>query len=170
MDPAEMPDDIEYDASTHRLIVGGGWVDGVSPEVWAYSISGKCVLRQWFSYRKQNRERPILGDRRPPSPLSLIQPDSWLAEYTTELLDLLHVLGRIIELEPAQAGLLERICDGPLISLDELQKAGAFAIPADYPKQPTATVTGDRTDPAQTNLFKAEAILPQKKTRRGKLS
>jgi hypothetical protein len=42
-------------------------------------------VSQWFSYRKRNRERPIIGDRRPPSKLGVIQPDHWLAEYTTEL-------------------------------------------------------------------------------------
>ena len=57
---------------------------------------------------------PIIGDRRPPSPLDNIQPEGWLPEYTTDLLDLLNVLGRLIALHPAQAALLERICDGPL--------------------------------------------------------
>ena len=37
--------------------------------------SGKRVLTQWFSYRKKNRERAIIGDRRPPSKLGDIQPD-----------------------------------------------------------------------------------------------
>jgi hypothetical protein len=50
-----------------------------------------------------NRERPILGDRRQPSLLGDIQPDHWLAEYTTELVNLLNVLGLLVELEPGQA-------------------------------------------------------------------
>ena len=90
--------------------------------MWAYEVSGKQVIRQWLSDRKANRERPIIGDRRPPSKLREIQPDHWLAEYTTELINLLNVLGRLIELEPAQADLLERICDGPTISIDELRR------------------------------------------------
>ena len=45
---------------------------------------------------------PIIGDRRPPSPLDKIQPDHWLPEYTTDLLDLLNVLGRLIALEPGR--------------------------------------------------------------------
>lgn len=60
-------------------------------------------LTQWFSYRKKNRERPIMGDRRPPSKLGDIQPDHWLAEYTTELLSVLHVLALLVEKEPDQA-------------------------------------------------------------------
>jgi hypothetical protein len=84
------------------------------------------VLRQWFSYRKRDRSRPIIGDRRPPSPLDKIQPDHWLPEYTSDLLDLLNVLGRLIALEPKQADLLNRICDNPLLSADELRNTGAF--------------------------------------------
>src|SRR5437667_11691747 len=98
--------------------------------MWNYEVSGKQVLLQWFSYRKANRERPIIGDRRPPSPLGDIQPDHWLAEYTTELINLLNVLGRLVELEPAQAVLLEKICAGALISTDDLGEAGALAVPA----------------------------------------
>lgn len=50
-----------------------------------------------------------------------------LAEYTTELINLLNVLGRLVELEPAQADLLERICSGETIPNDELREAGVFA-------------------------------------------
>jgi hypothetical protein len=82
-----------------------------------YEVSGKRVLTQWFSYRKKNRERPIIGDRRPPSKLGEIQPDHWLAEYTTELLNVLHVLTLLVEMEPAQAKLLEAICEGPTLDL-----------------------------------------------------
>ena len=84
------------------------------PAVFAYEVSGKNVLRQWFSYRKRDRTRPIIGDRRPPSPLDAIQPDHWLPEYTDDLMNLLNVLGRLVRLEPRQADLLERVCAGPL--------------------------------------------------------
>ena len=76
------------------------------------------MLLQWFSYRKANSERPIIGDRRTPSPLGDIQPDHWLAEYTTELINLLNVLGMLVEIEPRQAGLLEKICSGPTLSVN----------------------------------------------------
>jgi len=52
----------------------------------------------------------LFAARRPPSPLGEIQSQIWLPEYTTNLLDMLHVLGRLIALEPAQADLLDRIC------------------------------------------------------------
>jgi len=64
--PAAMPDTIDYDEANRRLLVGHGYVEGVDARVWNYEISGKQVLRQWFSYRKANRERPMIGDWRPP--------------------------------------------------------------------------------------------------------
>ena len=124
--PGEMPDVMDYDPITRRLRIGGGYVDNVPPEVWEYEVSGKHVLRQWFSYRRANRERPIIGDRRPPSPLGDIQPDAWPAEYTTELMNVLHVLAWLVQLQPAQADLLERICANETFAVDELVAAGAI--------------------------------------------
>ncbi len=118
--PAGFPDTIDYDATLKRLKIGTGFIDNVPREVWEYEVSGKQVLRQWFSYRKKNRERPQIGDKRPPSPLGEIQPDHWLPEYTSELINVLNVLGMLVELEPKQADLLERICDGPLIPASKI--------------------------------------------------
>ncbi|HVQ36458.1 MAG TPA: type ISP restriction/modification enzyme [Pyrinomonadaceae bacterium] len=132
--PAAMPDTLDYDEGKRRLLVGAGYIDHVSPEMWNYEVSGKHVLRYWFSYRRANRERPIIGDRRPPSKLGNIQPDHWLPEYTTELINVLNVLGRLIELEPTQAELLERICSGPMLSAEELRAAGALAVPGSKAK------------------------------------
>ena len=119
-DRNSMPDAIMYDAGNQRLSLGSGFVDRVSPRVWSYEVSGKNVLRQWFSYRKANRDRPLIGDRRPPSKLGDVQPDHWLAEYTSDLIDLLNVLAMLIEVESAQASLLDRICSGPLFSAAEV--------------------------------------------------
>lgn len=146
-DANAMPDVIEYDETNQRLMIGSGYVERVTPQMWNYEVSGKQVLRQWFSYRKANRERPIIGDRRPPSKLGDIQPDHWLAEYTTELINVLNVLGRLVELEPAQAELLERVCAGKTITLEELTTAQAFEIPADFKKK-----TGRKTSAAQQSF------------------
>lgn len=101
--------------------------------MWNYEVSGKQVVRQWFSYRKRDRTRPQIGDKRPPSPLDSIQPDHWLAEYTTDLLALLNVLGRLVALETRQAELMERILEGELIKLSHIEKelgvAGVGAAP-----------------------------------------
>jgi hypothetical protein len=118
--PEGFPDTIDYDPALRRLKIGTGFIDNVPPEVWAYEVSGKQVLRQWFSYRKKNRERPQIGDKRPPSPLGDIQPDHWLPEYTSELINVLNVLGMLVELEPKQEDLLARICEGPLIPVSKI--------------------------------------------------
>ena len=120
--PDAMPDEISYDPSKKRLLVGDGYIDNVSAAVWSYEVSGKQVLSHWFSYRKRNREKPPMGDKRPPSELCKIQPEAWPAEYTTELLNVVHVLGRLVELERSQGELLVKICSGPTITLEELKR------------------------------------------------
>jgi hypothetical protein len=125
-DSSAMPDAINYDAEKKRLLIGRGYVERVEPGMWNYEVSGKQVLAHWFSYRKANRDRPLIGDRRPPSPLGDIQPGYWLAEYTTELINLLNVLGLLIDLEPEQAKLLGKVCAGPTVSSEQLGEAGAL--------------------------------------------
>jgi hypothetical protein len=127
--PEPLPDTMDYDPVSQRLTIGKGYVENVTPEMWAYEVSGKKTLLHWFSYRRRDRSRPVIGEKRPASPLNSIQPKGWLPEYTTDLLDLLHVLGRLIALEPKQADLLNRICAGPLRSADELGAVGALALP-----------------------------------------
>ena len=50
-----------------------------------------------------------------------------MPEYTEDLLNLLHVLGRLVALEPAQATLLDEICAAPLLTEASLTGAGALA-------------------------------------------
>jgi hypothetical protein len=125
--PEPLPDVMDYDAAERRLKIGKGVIENVSPAMWNYEVSGKQVVWHWFSYRRRDRSRPIIGDRRPPSPLDSIQPDHWLPEYTSDLIDLLHVLGRLVALEPAQADLLDRICKSDLLTTDMLLEAGVLA-------------------------------------------
>lgn len=134
--PEPLPDAMDYDPAKHRLIVGKGYVENVTKAMWDYEVSGKQVLRHWFSYRKRDRSRPIIGDRRPPSPLDKIQPESWPSEYTTDLLDLLNVLGRLIDLEPAQADLLARICDGQLIEAGDIHDLTTAVLEPDTDAKP----------------------------------
>ena len=143
--PGRFPGRIEFEAEAHRLKVGGGFIDNVPPTVWEYEVSGKRILVQWFSYRRQDRSRPIIGDRRRPSELEWIQPGGWLAAYTTELMNVLHFLDRLVALEPRQADLLIRICDGPLMSADDLRANGAF--------DASGSVSRDWTDERQLDLL-----------------
>ncbi len=79
---------------------------------------------------QSQRRTPDCRRRQQPSPLGDIQPDYWLAEYTTELVNLLNVLAWLVDLESSQAERLEKISFGPAISRDELQAAGALDKPA----------------------------------------
>jgi hypothetical protein len=124
---AAMPHDLDYEPAERRLKIGNGYIANVSPAVWAYEVSGKNVLRQWWSYRRKDRSKPPMGDRRPPSPLSDIQPETWPAEYTTELLNVLRVLTRLVALEPKQAALLARIVASPTLGVDALREAGPLS-------------------------------------------
>jgi hypothetical protein len=124
--PELLPDTMEYDPAKRRLKIGKGFVENVSPEMWAYEVSGKQVVWHWFSYRKRDRSRPQIGDKRPPSPLDFVKPEHWLAEYTTDLIDLLNVLGRLVALEPAQEGLLEKILKVEMINAANVEKALAL--------------------------------------------
>jgi hypothetical protein len=91
------------------------------------SLHGPSIVRQPIASKRSPPQPHQAGHRRPPSPLDSIQPDHWRPVYTSDLIDLLHVLGRLIALEPAQADLLNRICEGDLRSDQVLKAASAFA-------------------------------------------
>ncbi len=166
-DAASMPDAIDYDPAKRRLLVGRGYVENVVPQMWDYEVSGKQVVRQWFSYRKANRERPIIGDRRPPSKLGEIQPDHWLAEYTTELLNVLNVIGLLVGLEPSQATLLERVCSGRTISVEELRggRARSARRPGPRDRADDCTRASDpvrRTAAVKKRVSRARRAIPSR--------
>ncbi|MEQ8585233.1 MAG: type ISP restriction/modification enzyme [Thalassobaculaceae bacterium] len=135
-----LPDEMAYDAAKKQLHIGKGYVDNVTKAMWEYEVSGKNVLRQWFSYRRRDRSKPQMGDRRPPSPLDSIQPDHWLPEYTADLINLLNVLGWLVKLESKQKDLLDRILAGKLLDRDTLEAAGALTGP---PKAKGSKKTAD---------------------------
>ena len=115
--------------ATRRLRVGKGYVENVTPEMWAYEVSGKQVLWHWFSYRRRDRSSPDY--RRPASAVAArFDPAGPLAAgIHDDLLDLSEC-PRSADCSGTAAGdLLDRICDGPLRSADELREAGAFAMP-----------------------------------------
>jgi hypothetical protein len=116
-------DSISHDPEARRLHLGAGHIDDVSAEVWHYQVSGKRVLRQFFNYRRRTRERPLIGTRRPPSPLAAIAPERWLPAYTAELLAVIRVLDALVALEPQQRDVLLAVCDGPQIAARELPAA-----------------------------------------------
>jgi type ISP restriction-modification system protein len=83
-----------------------------------YTVGGRNVFKSWFDYRKKEP-----GGRRL-SPLDHIYPTTWDPDWTTEAIDLLTVLTRLVELEPAQEELLSRVVAGDLLTMNVLRTAG----------------------------------------------
>lgn len=113
-----MPDSITYDATRSTLVVGDGEFAPVRRELVDYAVGGRNVFKSWFDYRKKEP-----GGRKV-SPLDHIYPTEWDPDWTTEAIDLLTVLTRLVELEPAQAEVLDRVLAGDLLSMDDMRTAG----------------------------------------------
>ncbi|MFF9167236.1 MULTISPECIES: type ISP restriction/modification enzyme [unclassified Streptomyces] len=122
-DPANMPMTLRYDEESKQLWIGTGCIAPVEPQVREYSVSGMNVLDKWFGYR---RKEPA-GKRQ--LPLDHVYSPTWLPEWTSELLDMLNVLGLLVALEPEQRHLLNEICQGPRITKDDLTSAGVLPVP-----------------------------------------
>jgi hypothetical protein len=121
-----MPDELTYDPATQTLSVGEGRIAPVAPEVVAYEVSGTNVLRKWFSYRRATRPQ-ARGEQ---SALDDVRPTSWPSAYTTDLLGLLHVLTLVTDLEPAQSALLDKVMEGPRVTVADLTETGVLPVPA----------------------------------------
>ena len=141
-----MPDDLTYDSQTRELHIGDGVIAPVDPRVVAYEVSGMNVLRKWFGYRRATRPQ-ARGEQ---SPLDDIRPTSWPPEYTSDLLDLLNVLTLLVEMEPAQADLLDRVMSGPRVTVEDLTTTGVLPVPDSARKLPKST-----TEPVQQDLLTA---------------
>ena len=137
--PGQLPDEITYDVDTHTLSVGDGRITPVAPEVVAYQVSGMNVLRKWFGYRKATRPK-ARGEQ---SPLDDVRPTAWPPAYTTDLLELLHTLTLVTDLEPAQAALLDEVLTGDRITVEELAEAGVL------PPSPAARLSPQRRRPPE---------------------
>lgn len=114
--------DLVYDELTLQLRVADGVITGVRKDVWNYSVSGMPIVKKWLGYRT------IKGSGRAAfskNPLDIVRPTSWPDEWNDELLDLIRMLTRTLDLQPAQADLLDRICAGPLVSAAQLPKPTA---------------------------------------------
>lgn len=126
----EMPESVSYDLDYRTLKLGNGSIAPVSPEIWAYDVSGMRVVKKWFGYRKKN------PSGKHTSPLDDINPSTWTVQYTRDLLALLNVLGRLVELEPVQAQLLATIREAPQVTIIDLEQAKILPVPAVSRKPP----------------------------------
>ena len=101
------PKTFAYNDETATLHVGGGEFSPVSPELFAFEVSGLKVVQSWLSYRMKEGKKPSGKDTR--TPLDFIRPQVWTSQFTTELLELLWVLEATLELYSKQADLLQTV-------------------------------------------------------------
>ncbi|NEV88860.1 N-6 DNA methylase [Streptomyces tendae] len=129
-----MPQTLRYEPEEQRLWIGSGCIAPVLPSTRAYQVSGMNVLDKWFGYR---RKEPA-GKRR--LELDCVVARRWSPDWTSELLTLLNILGLLVQEEPAQRELLQAVCSGPLISVQDLTEGGVLPVPrqARKPVRPTA--------------------------------
>lgn len=109
-----LPADYSYDEDARVLRVGNGTFSPVTPEQWAYEISGMQVIKSWLGYRLAERAGRV--DTR--TDLDAIRPIEWAC--TDELLTLLAIVERTLALTPEAEQLLEAISSGALISPSDL--------------------------------------------------
>jgi hypothetical protein len=130
----QLPQDasgVTYAADAQTLTIGDGKVVGVRPDVWAFEISGMPVLSKWLGYRTARGSGRAASST---NQLDRLRPTIWLDDWNDELLDLIRLLTLTLDAEPVMAGLLERICDGPLLEAHRLPQ------PHPYERRPPTTV------------------------------
>ncbi len=94
--------------------VGEGTFGPVSKALRGFSVSGLDVLGSWLDYRMKD------GAGRRSSDLDKIRPATWPAEFTEELLKVIWILERTVELGPELDSLLDEIVAGPVFLAADL--------------------------------------------------
>ncbi|PSK95731.1 N-6 DNA methylase [Murinocardiopsis flavida] len=133
--PAPLPDIIRHDSDSavpgDRLYIGEGVIKQVPREVWRYDVGGMPIVRKWFSARQLNPRHQRRG-----APLDYIRPEHWTPQFTDELLELLTVLTRLVDLEPRQDELLDRVLSGPIVTTQDLMVADVLPVKPGLRKPP----------------------------------
>lgn len=119
----ESTKNIRYDEDRHELHVGDGVISGVIPAVRQFSVSGMNILDKWLGARTHTGTGRASG--KTATPLDRIRPDEWEDQWNDELLDLLRVLTRTVELGPVQEDLLHEILASELVGSQDLPAPSA---------------------------------------------
>ncbi|MFE3861198.1 type ISP restriction/modification enzyme [Streptomyces goshikiensis] len=118
-----VPAEISHAEMNGTLHLGAGYVSPVPAAVWNYDVGGMQIVKKWFGYRKAS------PNSRKTSPLDDLHVESWPSEWSRELMELLSVLRRLVDLAPAQEDLLDRILAAPTVTATDLEKAGILPVP-----------------------------------------
>lgn len=110
------PAGVEHDGGTNTLVLGTGRIGPVAREVWDLGVIG-----------------PWVAARTEPSGAGLerVREHTWSTDLSGELIDLVHVLGLIVDLAGPRAELHSAIDAAPRVSRGDLLAAGVLpAAPA----------------------------------------
>ncbi len=119
--PDAVPETMRYVSMTRQLHLADGIIGPISQQAFEYRVCDKRVIDQWFSFRQRTRHH-----QRRTSPLDDTRIESWTYHLNRDLLDLINVLTMLTDLEPRQECLLQAVCNGPLISMSELEDSAAL--------------------------------------------
>jgi hypothetical protein len=97
-----------------ELRVGDGQFSPLSPEVWAYSLSGLQTIDSWLGYRMKRRSE------KKSSPLDEIRPERWTPTMTDDFLELIWVIEATVGMEAVLTDLLDRVVSGECFTAAEL--------------------------------------------------
>jgi hypothetical protein len=111
-------------------VVGNGRFGPIPPAVADYEVGGRNVLKSWVGYRAKEPA----GKRT--SPLDDINPQGWEHGWTQDLIEVLTVLSRLVELQPQQEALFVKVTEGPLLTTTELAEAGVNWPKSDKDRKP----------------------------------
>lgn len=108
--------EVAYIEADQTLVVGTGRILGVSRSVWEFEVSGMRVVERWIGYRTVKGLGKAASSK---SQLDKIRPSEWNDDWNDELLDLIRVITRTIQVHNSD-DLLNQIVAGPLILGSEL--------------------------------------------------
>ncbi|MCX5202208.1 DNA methyltransferase [Streptomyces sp. NBC_00237] len=109
------PGSIAYDRAESSLIIGGtGRISPVPEAAWTFETGGVRVLERWFEVRTGEAA----------GPLEALRPSAWPKEWSSELLELVTVLGLYAELAHGAPEFSD------VLTREELTGAGVLPVPA----------------------------------------
>jgi hypothetical protein len=139
--PQGMPTSAWYHEANQTLHVGAGTFTSVASAVAGYQVNGMRVVFKWLNYRLADpvgvSSSPLSEDNK---------ATEWSFEWTLELLNLLWVLEELINLEPAQEELLDRVILAPQLSTGDLQRLGILPVPL-MARTASMSITDDMARP-----------------------
>jgi hypothetical protein len=112
---------VRYAPEEEALDIGSGRISPVPEGAWEFHAGGARVLDTWFGPRTSAGA---------PGTLEAVRPAGWPRARTSELLELITVLGLLAELRPRCRRLASHIMEGPCVTTRKLHQAGILPVDA----------------------------------------